>query len=221
MEKLSQGLEWIGRKIWVLLRVFIFLVFSVIPDMILEESKSQTALVMAGLVTLGLLVFFWWRAEKNKLPIWDKNVLSWDGLAIVILAFATMQLTDMLGFYLLELQGATTTANDAFIIESLKGVPFGLALLTTAFLPAIAEEVILRGYFFKKLFGSQAVVGIIVSSLLFGALHGPTDLASWLIYGGGGLIFCILYHKTGYLIYPIAVHFINNAWSVVALYYFQ
>ncbi|MFM0620537.1 hypothetical protein [Streptococcus suis] len=64
MEKLSQGLEWIGRKIWVLLRVFIFLVFCVIPDMILEESKSQTALVMAGLVTLGLLVFFWWRAEK-------------------------------------------------------------------------------------------------------------------------------------------------------------
>ncbi|MGQ7409012.1 hypothetical protein ACTGWG_07715 [Streptococcus suis] len=58
MEKLSQGLEWIGRKIWVLLRVFIFLVFCVIPDMILEESKSQTALVMAGLVTLGLLVFF-------------------------------------------------------------------------------------------------------------------------------------------------------------------
>ncbi len=44
-----------------------------------------------------------------------------------------MQLTDMLGFYLLELQGATTTANDASIIESLKGVPFGLALLTTAF----------------------------------------------------------------------------------------
>ncbi|MGV3030529.1 hypothetical protein ACEE42_08230 [Streptococcus suis] len=40
MEKLSQGLEWIGRKIWVLLRVFIFLVFCVIPDMILEESKS-------------------------------------------------------------------------------------------------------------------------------------------------------------------------------------
>ncbi|HEL2224799.1 TPA: CPBP family intramembrane metalloprotease, partial [Streptococcus suis] len=70
MEKLSQGLEWIGRKIWVLLRVFIFLVFCVIPDMILEESKSQTALIMTGLVTLGLLVFFWWRAEKNDLPVW-------------------------------------------------------------------------------------------------------------------------------------------------------
>lgn len=74
MEKLSQGLEWIGRKIWVLLRVFIFLVFCVIPDMILEESKSQTALIMTGLVTLGLLVFFWWRAEKNDLPVWAMSL---------------------------------------------------------------------------------------------------------------------------------------------------
>ncbi|MGQ7409013.1 lysostaphin resistance A-like protein [Streptococcus suis] len=113
-----------------------------------------------------------------------------------------MQLTDMLGYYLLELQGTTTTSNDASIIESLKGVPLGQALLTTVSLPAIAEEVIFRGYFFKKLFGSQVFVGMIVSSLL----HGPTNLASWLIYGGGGLIFCVLYHKTGYLIYFIAVH---------------
>ncbi|MFM0620536.1 CPBP family intramembrane glutamic endopeptidase [Streptococcus suis] len=132
-----------------------------------------------------------------------------------------MQLTDMLGYYLLELQGVTTTENDASIIEFLKGVPFRLALLTTAFLPAVVEEVIFRGYFFKKLFGSQVLLGIVVSSLVFGSFHGPTDLGSWLIYGGGGLIFCVLYHKTGYLIYPIAVHFINNAWSVVALYYFQ
>lgn len=147
MEKLSQGLEWIGRKIWLLLRIFGLLVLAVLPDLILEESKSQTALVMAGLVTLGLLVFFWWRAEKNNLPVWDKNVLSWDGLAIVILAFATMQLTDMLGFYLLELQGATTTANDASIIESLKGVPFGLALLTTAFFASNCRRGYIAGLF--------------------------------------------------------------------------
>lgn len=92
MEKLSQGLKWLGRKIWLLLRIFGLLVLAVLPNLILKEPKSQTALVMAGLVTLGLLVFFWWRAEKNDLPVWDPNILTWDGLAIVILAFAIMQL---------------------------------------------------------------------------------------------------------------------------------
>ncbi|WP_256866476.1 CPBP family intramembrane metalloprotease, partial [Streptococcus suis] len=154
MEKLGQSLKWLGRKIWLLLRIFGLLVLAVLPDLILEGSKSQVTLVIVGLMTLGLLVFFWWRAEKNDLPVWDPNILTWDGLAIVILAFAIMQLTDMLGYYLLELQGVTTTENDASIIEFLKGVPFRLALLTTAFLPAVVEEVIFRGYFFKKLFGS-------------------------------------------------------------------
>ncbi len=64
MEKLGQSLKWLGRKIWLLLRIFGLLVLAVLPDLILEGSKSQVTLVIVGLMTLGLLVFFWWRAEK-------------------------------------------------------------------------------------------------------------------------------------------------------------
>ncbi len=67
MEKLSQGLEWIGRKIWILLRVLVLMIF-VIPDLILEESKSQPVLLITGLVTVGIVGFFWWRAEKIAYP---------------------------------------------------------------------------------------------------------------------------------------------------------
>ncbi|HFU4054236.1 TPA: lysostaphin resistance A-like protein [Streptococcus suis] len=218
MEKLSQGLEWIGRKIWILLRVFGFLMIFVIPDLILEESKSQPVLLITGLVTVGIVGFFWWRAEKNSLPVWDSKILSWDGMALVILSFAIMQLTDMAGSFLLELQGAETTVNETLIMESLKGVPFWLAILTTAFLPAVGEEVMLRGYFFKKLFGHHAILGIIASSLLFGLLHGPTDVGSWLIYAGSGVVLSTLYHKTGYLIYPIAVHLVNNLIATIFYY---
>ncbi|HEL1587286.1 TPA: CPBP family intramembrane metalloprotease [Streptococcus suis] len=129
-----------------------------------------------------------------------------------------MQLMDMFGLFLLELQGAETTANETLIMESLKEVPFWLATLTTALLPAVGEEVILRGYFFKKLFGSYVVFGIIASSLLFGVLHGPTDIGSWLIYAGSGIILSTLYHKTGYLIYPIAVHLVNNLIATIFYY---
>ncbi|WP_261979821.1 type II CAAX endopeptidase family protein [Streptococcus suis] len=218
MKKISQGMEWIGRKIWVILRAFGFLLIFVIPDLILEQSKSQVFLLLTGLATVGIVVFFWWRAEKNGLPVWDSKILSWDGFALVILAFAVMQLMDMFGLFLLELQGAETTANETLIMESLKGVPFWLATLTTALLPAVGEEVILRGYFFKKLFGSYVVFGIIASSLLFGLLHGPTDIGSWLIYAGSGIILSTLYHKTGYLIYPIAVHLVNNLIATIFYY---
>ncbi len=153
MEKLSQGLEWLGRKIWILLRVLVLMIF-VIPDLILEESKSQPVLLITGLVTVGIVGFFWWRAEKNSLPVWDSKILSWDGMALVILSFAIMQLTDMAGSFLLELQGAETTVNETLIMESLKGVPFWLAILTTAFLPAVGEEVMLRATFSKIIWSS-------------------------------------------------------------------
>ncbi|HEP1820295.1 TPA: CPBP family intramembrane metalloprotease, partial [Streptococcus suis] len=55
--------------------------------------------------------------------------------------------------------------------------------------------------------------------LVFAFLHGPTDLGSWIIYASPGFLLAYLYYKTDYLIYPIAVHFINNAWSVLAFYY--
>ncbi len=99
-----------------IIKDFGLLVLAVLPDLILEGSKSQVTLVIVGLMTLGLLVFSG-GGLKNDLPVWDPNILTWDGLAIVILAFAIMQLTDMLGYYLLELQGVTTTENDASIIE--------------------------------------------------------------------------------------------------------
>ncbi|MGQ7523280.1 hypothetical protein ACTGW5_05075 [Streptococcus suis] len=45
MEKLGQSLKWLGRKIWLLLRIFGLLVLAVLPDLILEGSKSQVTLV--------------------------------------------------------------------------------------------------------------------------------------------------------------------------------
>ncbi|RRR52688.1 hypothetical protein EI998_06050 [Streptococcus suis] len=68
MKKISQGMEWIGRKIWIILRAFGFLLIFVIPDLILEQSKSQIFLLITGVATVGIVVFFWWRAEKIAFP---------------------------------------------------------------------------------------------------------------------------------------------------------
>ncbi len=86
-------------------------------------------------------------------------------MALVILSFAIMQLTDMAGSFLLELQGAETTVNETLIMESLKGVPFWLAILTTAFYQPL-ERKLCYAATFQKLFGHHAILGIIASSLL-------------------------------------------------------
>ena len=164
--------------------------------------------------------FFWWRAEKNNLNIWDPKILSWKGLGIVLLGYVVMFSCDSLAQYLMEMRGIDTTANQDTIVQLLAGVPFWLALLTTTPLPALAEEIIFRGYLYKKLFGGLSIVGLVLSSLIFGLLHGPTDWLSCFIYSSSGLVLGYSYYKTAYLIYPIVIHLLNNDLTTILYYFF-
>ncbi|HEM2809092.1 TPA: CPBP family intramembrane metalloprotease [Streptococcus suis] len=219
METFSKGLKWLGQKFWILLRVFGFMVLAVLPDAILDLSTLQWAQWGAALLSVGILVLMYWRAEKNDIKIWDSNVLTWKGLGLVVLTFAVAQLFKHLGYYIMELQGIEETSNELELTKLLENIPFWLAFVRIACQAAITEEIIVRGYLFKKLFEKHKILGIVVSGLIFAFLHGPTDLGSWIIYASPGFILAYLYYKTDYLIYPIAVHFINNAWVVVAFYY--
>ncbi|MGO0057836.1 lysostaphin resistance A-like protein [Streptococcus suis] len=221
LETFSQRLEWICRKIWILLQVFLLLLLELIPTFILQKSTSPVAQWTAGLSSIGIMVFMCWLAERKGLAIWDRKFLTWKGLGLVALTVLFTSLSTVLGHTIMDLQGIEDTANQIGIDKLLRMIPFGLAFVRIACQAAISEEIIVRGYLFKKFFEKHKILGIVVSGLVFAFLHGPTDLGSWIIYASPGFILAYLYYKTDYLIYPIAVHFINNAWSVVAFYYFQ
>ncbi|MGU7919555.1 CPBP family intramembrane glutamic endopeptidase [Streptococcus suis] len=221
LEIFSQRLEWICRKIWILLQAFLLLLLELIPTFILQKSTSPVAQWTAGLSSIGIMVFMCWLAERKGLAIWDRKFLTWKGLGLVALTVLFTSLSTVLGHTIMDLQGIEDTANQIGIDKLLRMIPFGLAFVRIACQAAISEEIIVRGYLFKKFFEKYKILGIVVSGLIFAFLHGPTDLGSWIIYASPGFLLAYLYYKTDYLIYPIAVHFINNAWSVVAFYYFQ
>ncbi len=221
MEKLSQGLKWLGRKSGILLRIFGLSLIYGIPDLVLEVSKSPLSFVISGLIAIGLVIFFWRWAEKNAIKIWDRRFLTWKGLCLVVLTFSVAQLFKVFGHYVMDLQGIEDTANQLTLNKTLESIPFWLAFINMACLAAISEEVIIRGCLFNNLFEKYKILGIVVTGLIFAALHTPTNLGSWIVYASPGFLLGYLYYKTDYLIYPIAVHFINNAWSVLAFYYFQ
>ncbi|HFI0960260.1 TPA: lysostaphin resistance A-like protein [Streptococcus suis] len=197
------------------------LLLELIPTFILQKSTSPVAQWTAGLSSIGIMVFMCWLAERKGLAIWDRKFLTWKGLGLVALTVLFTSLSTVLGHTIMDLQGIEDTANQIGIDKLLRTIPFGLAFVRIACQAAISEEIIVRGYLFKKFFEKYKILGIVVSGLIFAFLHGPTDLGSWIIYASPGFLLAYLYYKTDYLIYPIAVHFINNAWSVVAFYYFQ
>ncbi|HFU3968360.1 TPA: lysostaphin resistance A-like protein, partial [Streptococcus suis] len=195
------------------------LLLELIPTFILQKSTSPVAQWTAGLSSIGIMVFMCWLAERKGLAIWDRKFLTWKGLGLVALTVLFTSLSTVLGHTIMDLQGIEDTANQIGIDKLLRTIPFGLAFVRIACQAAISEEIIVRGYLFKKFFEKYKILGIVVSGLIFAFLHGPTDLGSWIIYASPGFLLAYLYYKTDYLIYPIAVHFINNTWAVLAFYY--
>jgi uncharacterized protein len=83
-------------------------------------------------------------------------------------------------------------------------------------LNVIVQELLLCGFIFQTIRRqSNAVIAIIVSSILFAGYHAGTFKGDWLpvinVFGAG-LLFCLAYIIAGNLWFPISIHF---AWNLL------
>lgn len=92
-------------------------------------------------------------------------------------------------------------------------------LLIMALLPAIGEELFFRGALQKSLLrlSEKPWLAILISSAVFGLLHGT--FFKLLPIFTLGLLLGTVYHITRNLWYTITIHFINNAFAVLSVYY--
>jgi membrane protease YdiL (CAAX protease family) len=92
-------------------------------------------------------------------------------------------------------------------------------LFIMALLPAIGEELFFRGGFQKTLLrlSGRPWLAILVSSSVFAVLHGT--FFKVLPIFTLGLLLGTVYFITRNLWYPIVIHFVNNAFAVLSVYY--
>jgi len=93
-----------------------------------------------------------------------------------------------------------------------------LGLLVIAVAPAIFEEVLFRAGLQRVLVGltKNAAVGIIVSSILFSAIH--ASYFGFLPRVALGVVLGLIYYLTSNLWLAILMHFLNNAVVVIQIY---
>ena len=149
LKMIAERLKQIWDKLRVVLGAIGLLLLSNLPVILLDSSRGlippqfKNGFLLLIAVLAGLIIWYCWRrAEKMDLKIWDPEILSWRGLGMVLAGYITMVVCDSLAQYLMEMRGIDTTANQDAIVQLLAGVPFWLALLITALLPALAEEII-------------------------------------------------------------------------------
>ena len=145
-----------------------------------------------------------------------EHLLTWDAWKSIFMGFLVMVPIKMLGGITLFLEhGAKTDTLNQSVIEQLGMSPLMLLVLTVIAAP-IVEEFVFRGLIVKQAF-QFSKLGVGVSTFLFGALHMPTDIGSWILYGGMGLVLALVYQKTQKLEYSIALHAINNFLGVISM----
>ena len=155
----------------------------------------------------------------KNLPTWDKRC---DGmpkgriLGFFLIFQCTNILLGMLGLWVNDLiSGLLGTATEPVFSD----VPLWALTILSIIIAPIFEELIFRKVLMDRIGVYGERLAIIVSAISFGAFHGNFQQFFFTVMAGVGL--AIIYAKTKKIIYPIILHFLNNAYSVLQQYIYE
>ena len=175
-------------------------------------SAAIPGLLIAAI--LCIIVFVIYKSiRKHPLDIskveW-KKLLFFFGVGGILNAVFSFGLGALSTFFpetlITDLEEATNLALD--------GQPFWLLLLCTGILVPIMEEIIFRYGIHGTIARSNLIVAYIVSSLVFGIMHGNLIQGAYTTILG--FVLAYVYTKTNNLWYPITIHMTINSTSVIA-----
>lgn len=87
--------------------------------------------------------------------------------------------------------------------------------ILSCLLAPFCEEILFRGFLFEKLQFSYSVKkSIIITSLVFGLMHGISGISPTIV----SFVLCVLYKKYHSLIPCIAIHFVHNFLAILLKY---
>lgn len=224
MNRLGSVKDWNVVKNWKFLLVGLaVLALNVLTQMAmsaLPNFDGTNLLIAAALLLFAVVVGL---VLTSKMGLW-KSEQKWGmlkNIGFVVLAFIVMFGLKIIGGQLIMLEEGygQTTANQEVINNS--GLPVLLLFLFAVLFAPVLEELIFRGILMGKVFGKDSNVGLLLSSFLFGLIHNPTNIGSWVVYGGMGLVLGLAYRISGKYTNALILHMVNNFLSVLLMLLLQ
>ena len=196
--------------------------FGVIKQLSLDAGEKNlnisSTLVTVILVVINIL-FLIYLAKRMNIIKTNHPFLTKKNILIILVATLIDRGIAIGGTLLLNMQGHTTTANDSPLIKLFSGVSPVLVVLLLGIAAPIMEEIVFRGGIIGYLVENNALLAILISSFLFGIIHGPTNFISFGMYFFMGIILSVSYYKTKDLRVSISIHFLNNLFPAIAIAY--
>lgn len=199
--------------------LFLFSILLVSPLIHLALSPHIRASIVVSqicAVLLPTLIFSWWRKYDWR-RIFPIHRLKLGTLLIIIVATlvvasATEYCVRLMQVYLEAPPPFEGRHPELFLMNNWQAAT--ITILSFAVLPAIAEEIFFRGFCqtaFTNSWGSKT--GLLASSVFFALAH--NNLWYFHLYFILGLFLGFLRQRKENLLWPIAAHFVNNAWTLI------
>ena len=198
----------IGLPIILTIAITIFMVI-INPTNALEEILNFSNVISLSLSFIVSIIFFIMYFKKIKKDI--KRITKKQVIFTIIVSIVAVCLNEIICQIFQKL--SINMSNQSQVIDLMCEYTIPMILLSSIFMP-FTEEIVFRyslGSFIKN-----KVVFVIVSSILFGIMHG-IELAT-LLYILIGTINAIIYIKTDKnIIAPIIAHVLNNVIAITLI----
>lgn len=189
------------------------------------DDGSLLSYVIYGFA-IAFLVFMTYQAWRFYLKSdqAEKNMsYTWKDFGMTLLQLGGLLLFNLVISYFMSLSGMETTANQATLesviepdITVMGIIAYGFVLIIAA---PVVEEVVFRGIGVTRILPDKPHVIGLITSVLFGFLHQPTDIISFVLYFGIGFILHLVYLRRHQLIDGILLHGMNNLISYLLIIY--
>jgi len=181
-----------------------------------EDNPTFTvvATLMQSVVFIGTAVLFASRTRRPKL--WHfglRRTRLWPAVGWAALGLFSFYLLAAIYTAAVQPDAEQTVAQDLGADEGTLGlIAAGFMVVCVA---PVAEEFFFRGFFYRALRSRYAVwAAALIDGLLFGVIHWDFSSGGLLILpplAALGVMFCLVFERTGSLYPVIALHAINNA----------
>lgn len=180
-------------------------------------------LLQAIFMNIAFIVVFIWYYTKhiNKQDILNKSSNAKSNIQYAIICvllglFTLFALSPLLNYFQLLLDKLGKPAPTlSYNIDT--PTKFIISLISMAVIPAICEELVFRGVMVNCLKEKGYAFAIIMSSIIFAMFHfSLTQLIYPLCFG---IILSVVYLRTKNILYPMLLHFINNALTISIQYF--
>ncbi|QVL32018.1 CPBP family intramembrane metalloprotease [Telmatocola sphagniphila] len=195
------------------------------PGLLLHDPSILPTLIVTGQLTAVLfavgLTFWkfgkqWPRLIALRLPKLDHLILVLLGMPAL---FVVIHSLEAVVRYLPDIEISDSGSLKELmskLVDSTSSWPWQLAVFAIGICPAIAEEFFCRGVLGRGLVGRYGFLpGILITSLLFGALHVEPHQAVLATFMGVVLHGCYVASRS--FLIPVLIHFLNNSLAVLSV----